>query len=205
MFINSFSLAPPIYSAQQPPAVNLSLAQPPIYAPMVTSNLGAGSLRPPTATSFYTQPQQQPLVDYDYKQQTGGAHLYNYISMLPPTASNFIHQQQHQQQLHSQPQQPTSAVGPNQVPSQHGAGIQMPILVQQPSGQIQYIFPTHTIQQHQHQQPPPPTNSYSLTPDGQYVPVTILHNFSNYFFFVIDLSTRCLIYTGPTNGTAIRC
>jgi len=149
------------------------MQQPSIYAPMVTSNPGAASLRPPTAT-FYTQPQQPPL-DYDYKQQAGGAHIYNYLSMVPPATSNFIHQQQQQtQQLHPQP--PTSAAGPNQGPSQHGAGIPMPILVQQPSGQIQYIFPTHALQQQQQQQPPL-TNPYPLTPDGQYVQVNIENNF----------------------------
>lgn len=140
---------------------------------MIATNPGTTSLRPPTATPFYTQPQQPP-VDYDYKQQTSGAHIYNYLSMVPPTTSNFIHQQQQQQQLHSQP---TSVVGPNQVPSQHGAGMPLPILVQQPSGQIQYIFPAHALQQQQ-QQPPPPSNPYPLSPEGQYVPVNIQNKFS---------------------------
>jgi hypothetical protein len=156
---------------------------------MVTSNPATASLRPPTAPSFYTQPQQSP-VDYDYKQQPGGAHIYNYLSMIPPTTSSFIHQQQQQtQQLHPQPpQQHTSGTGPNQVPSQHGAGIPMPILVQQPSGQLQYIFPAHALQQQQQQQPPPQTNPYPLTPDGQYVPVNTQNNFSyitknKYYFF----------------------
>jgi hypothetical protein len=140
---------------------------------MVTSNPGTTSLRPPTTNSFYTQPQQQSI-DYDFKQQAGGAHIYNYVPMIPPTTSNFTHQQQQTQQMHPQAPPPTTAAGQNQVPSQHGAGMQMPILVhQQPTGQIQYLFPAHTLQQQQQQQQPPPsaTNSYSLTPDGQYIQV----------------------------------
>lgn len=141
---------------------------------MIPSNPGTTSLRPPTGTSYYTQPQQPP-VDYDYKQQTNGPHIYNYLSMVPSTPSTFIHPQQQQQQPNQQIHpQPTSTVGPNQVPSQHGAGIPLPILVQQPSGQIQYLFPAHALQQQQQQQQPPPTaNPYPLSPEGQYVPVNI--------------------------------
>ena len=173
-------LDPSIYSTQQPPSTNLNIGQPSIYAPMIASNPGTTSLRPANATTFYTQPQQPP-VDYDYKQQAGGAHIYNYMSMIPPGTSNFIHQQPQQQQqpaLHPQqqppPPQPTSATGSNQIPSQH---VPLPILVQQPGGQLQYIFPAHALppQQQQQQQPPPPTNAYPLTPDGQYVPVNILN------------------------------
>jgi hypothetical protein len=150
-------------------------------------------LRPPTGTSFYTQPQQPPL-DYDYKQQAAGAHIYNYVSMIPPTASNFIHHQQQQQTQPLHPQ-PTGTTGPNQVPSQHGTSIPMPILVQQPTGQIQYLFHPHALQQQQ--QPPPSANPYSLTPDGQYVQVNIQNNYStanknliSFFLFLIALSTR---------------
>jgi len=142
---------------------------------MIASNSGTASLRPPAGTSFYTQ-SQQPPVDYDYKQQGGGAHIYNYVPMIPPPTSNFIHHH-HQQQQQQQPPTTTTAAaaGPNQVPSQHGAGMPMPILVhQQPTGQIQYIFPAHALQQQQ--QPPPSTNPYSLTPDGQYVQVNIQNN-----------------------------
>ena len=143
---------------------------------MIASNPGTATLRSANATTFYTHPQQPP-VDYDYKQQTGGAHIYNYMPMIPQGTSNFIHQQQQQQSaLHPQqpPPQQTSATGSNQIPSQHGAGIPLPILVQQPSGQLQYIFPAHTLPpQQQQQQPQPPTNPYPLTPDGQYVPVNI--------------------------------
>jgi hypothetical protein len=154
---------------------------------MIASNPGTASLRPPSGTSFYTQ-SQQPPVDYDYKQQAGGAHIYNYVPMIPPPTSNFIHHHHQQQQQQTQslhpPQQPPppptgAAAGPNQVPSQHGAGMPMPILVhQQPTGQIQYIFPAHALQQQQQQQPPPSTNPYSLTPDGQYVQVNIQNNFA---------------------------
>jgi hypothetical protein len=106
--------------------------------------------------------------------------MYNYVPMIPSTTSNFIHQQQQQtQQLHPQ-QPPTATTGPNQVPSQHGTGIHMPILVQQPGGQIQYLFPAHALQQQQ-QQPTLHTNSYSLTPDGQYVQVNIQNNFFLYY------------------------
>jgi hypothetical protein len=188
---NFFSLDPSIYSTQQPPSANLSIGQASMYGPMITSNPPTASLRPPTATSFYTQPQQPP-VDYDYKQQTGGAHIYNYVSMVPPGTSNFIHQQQQQQSLHPQPPQPTSATGSNQIPSQHGAGIPLPILVQQPSGQIQYIFPTHALQQQQQQQPPPPTNPYPLTPDGQYVSVNIP---DSVFFSTIKTKNACIFFS----------
>jgi hypothetical protein len=167
---NSTARTSSIYSTQQPSSANLSVPQPPpIYAPMVGSNPGAAPLRPPTATSFYSQPQQSS-VDFDYKQQTSGAHIYNYVPMMSSTGSSFIHQQQ-AQQLHPQPPPATASgtSGPNQLPSQHGAGIPLPILVhQQPTGQIQYLFPAHPLQQQQ-QQPPPPTNPYSITPDGQYV------------------------------------
>ncbi|CAF1101605.1 unnamed protein product [Adineta steineri] len=174
MLNTSTTRTPSIYSTQQPPSANLNIAQQPIYASMIASNPGTGSLRTPTSTSFYTQSQPQ-IVDYDYKQQAGGAHMYNYVPMIPPSASNFIHQQQQQQTQSLHPQQPTTSAtaGPNQVPSQHGAGIPLPILVhQQPTGQIQYIFPAHALQQQQQQQqqPQPQTaNPYPLTPDGQYV------------------------------------
>ena len=170
---------------------------------MITSNPGVTGLRQPTGTSFYTQQQQQSTLDYDYKQQAGGAHLYNYLSMVPPTTSNFIHQQQ-TQQLHSQQPQQTSATGPNQVPSQHGAGIPMPIIVQQPTGQLQYLFPAHALQQQQQQQQPPqPSNPYPLTPEGQYVPVNNPQNiyFYIYSFHSLALSTRFFIYTGSTNSS----
>ena len=135
---------------------------------MVASNSGTASLRPPVPNAFYTQPQQQS-VDYDFKQQPSGAHIYNYVPMISQTPSNFIHQQP--QHLH--PQAPPTAAGSNQVSSQHGTSIPLPILVhQQPTGQIQYLFPAHALQQQQ-QPPPPPTNSYSITPDGQYVQVKI--------------------------------
>ncbi|CAF1564356.1 unnamed protein product [Rotaria magnacalcarata] len=179
MLNTSTPRTPQIYSTQQSSSGNLSIPQPPsIYASMIGSNPGVASLRQPATTSFYTQTQQPPL-DYDYKQQASGAHIYNYVPMIPSATSSFIHHQQQQQQtqqLHAQPP-PTGvtagAAGPNQVPSQHGAGIPLPILVhQQPTGQIQYLFPAHPLQQQQQQQPsqiPPQTNSYSITPDGQYV------------------------------------
>lgn len=148
---------------------------------MIGSNPGTTQIRPPAPASFYTQPQQPP-VEYDYKQQTGGTHIYNYVPMIPSTTSNFIHQQQQTQQLH--PQQTSQAAatsttagatGSNQVPSQHGPGIPLPILVhQQPTGQIQYLFPAHPLQQQP--QTPTPTNPYTLTPDGQYVQVNIKNN-----------------------------
>ena len=161
---------------------------------MIPSNPPTASLRPPTATSFYT-PAQPPPVDYDYKQATGAAPFYNYVSMIPPGTSNFLHQQQ----IHPQPPpQSASATSSNPIPAQHGAGIPLPVLVHQPTGQIQYIFPTHALQQQQQQQqqqqpPPPPTNSYPLTPEGQYVPVNILENLFLYDkdifpFFPLDLS-----------------
>jgi hypothetical protein len=60
--------------------------------------------------------------------------MYNYVPMMSPTSF------------------------------QHGNGIPLPILLQQqPNGQIQYVFPTHSLQQ----QPPP------LSSDGQYMPVLI--------------------------------
>ena len=157
---------------------------------MIASNPATGSLRPPTATSFFTQAQQPP-VDYEYKQQTSGPHIYNYVSMAPPGTSNFIHQQQ---QLHPQPPQPTSAAGSNQRSAQHGAGIPLPILVQQAPGQIQYLFPAHALQQQQQQPPLPPTNPYPLSPDGQYVSVTIANTFFprtkiTISFFSVALST----------------
>ena len=136
-------------------------------------------MRPPAAASFYAQPQQLP-VDYDYKQQSSGAYINNYVPMMSSIASNFVHhhhQQQQQpqpQQLHPPPPPTTPQGGPNQVQSQHGAGIPLPILVhQQPSGQIQYLFPAHPL--HQQLQPPPP-NAYPLTPDPQYVQVNVHNN-----------------------------
>lgn len=173
MNIRLFVLDASLYSAQPPSSANMSLGQAQIYASMIPSNPTAASLRTPTATSFYN-PAQPPSVDYDYKQPTGGAPFYNYVSMIPPGASNFIHQQQ----LHPQvPPQSASATASNPIPSQHGAGIPLPILVHQPTGQIQYIFSTHALQQQQQQQaqqPPPPNNPYPLTPDGQFVPVNSL-------------------------------
>ncbi|CAF0880640.1 unnamed protein product [Rotaria sordida] len=169
MINTSTTRTPSIYSTQQPPSANLSITQPPpIYGTMLGSNPGTTSLRQPAATSFYTQPQHPP-VDYDYKQQASGAHIYNYVPMIPSATSSFIHSQQQQtQQLHPQPPTTATTAASNQVPSQHGAGIPLPILVhQQPTGQIQYLFPAHPLQQQP--QPPPPTNPYSLTPDGQYV------------------------------------
>lgn len=48
---------------------------------------------------------------------------------------------------------------------QQGNGIPLPILLhQQPNGQIQYVFPSHSLQQ---QQPTP------ISSDGQYMPVRI--------------------------------
>lgn len=48
---------------------------------------------------------------------------------------------------------------------QHGNGMPLPILLhQQPTGQIQYVFPT--------QQPP------QLSADGQYMPVIIKQSFN---------------------------
>ncbi|CAF2309060.1 unnamed protein product [Rotaria sp. Silwood2] len=170
MLNTSTTRTPSIYPTQQPPSANLSIPQPPpIYGSMVGSNPSTTPLRPQATTSFYTQPQQPP-VDYDYKQQASGAHIYNYVPMISSATSTFIHPQQQQtQQLHPQPPTATGATAaPNQVPSQHGGGIPLPILVhQQPTGQIQYLFPAHPLQQQP--QPPPPTNPYSLTPDGQYV------------------------------------
>ena len=50
---------------------------------------------------------------------------------------------------------------------QHGNGISVPVLLhQQPSGQIQYVFPTHSLQQRP-----------QLSSDGQYMPVVIEQNF----------------------------
>ncbi|CAF3349647.1 unnamed protein product [Rotaria sp. Silwood1] len=170
MLNTSTTRTPSIYPTQQTPSANLSIPQPPpMYGPMIGSNPGTTSLRPPAATSFYTQPQQSH-VDYDYKQQASGAHIYNYVPMIPSATSNFIHPQQQQQtqQLHPQPPPTAATAASNQVPSQHGTGIPLPILVhQQPTGQIQYLFPAHPLQQQP--QPPPQTNPYSLTPDGQYV------------------------------------
>lgn len=174
MLNTSANRNPSIYSAQQPPSTNLNLGQPAIYASMVPSNPNAATLRPQPGTSFYPQAQQAP-VDYDYKQQTGGPHIYNYVSMIPQTTPNFIHQQQQQSQQATQSLHApsTSGTGPNQVPSQHGTGMAMPILVQQPTGQLQYIFPAHALpqQQQQGQQPPPPSNPYPITPEGQYLPI----------------------------------
>ncbi|CAF4041379.1 unnamed protein product [Rotaria sp. Silwood2] len=83
---------------------------------------------PATLNSYY--PQQQ-LIDHNFKQQTSGSPMYNYVPMISPTTY------------------------------QHGNSIQFPILLhQQPTGQIQYVFPTHSLQQ----QP-------SLSLDGQYLPV----------------------------------
>ncbi len=89
------------------------------------------------SNSYYPQQQQQQSIDHDFKQQTTGSTMYNYVPMMSPTSY------------------------------QHGNGIPLPFLLhQQPSGQIQYVFPTHSLQQQQ-QQPPP------LSSDGQYMPVII--------------------------------
>ena len=59
--------------------------------------------------------------------------MYNYVPMMSPTSF------------------------------QHGNGIPLPILLQQqPTGQIQYVFPTHSL-------PQPP----QFSTDGQYMPVII--------------------------------
>ncbi|CAF1107270.1 unnamed protein product [Rotaria sp. Silwood1] len=88
---------------------------------------------PTTINSYYPQQQQQQLIDHNYKQQTNSSPMYNYVPMLSPTTF------------------------------QHGNSIPLPILLhQQPTGQIQYVFPTHSLQQQQ-QQP--------LSFDGQYLPI----------------------------------
>jgi len=84
----------------------------------------------PSASNSY-YPQQQQSIDHDFKQQTTSSPMYNYVPMMSPTSY------------------------------QHGNGIPLPILLQQqPNGQIQYVFPTHSLQQ-------PP----QLSSDGQYMPV----------------------------------
>jgi len=185
--INPVTGRVPIYSSHPLTPQNLSMAQASLYGPMVTSNTNAGPIRVPLQTPFYPQGQQAPI-DYDYKQQLAGAHIYNYVSMIPQPASNYIHQQSQQQQQQQQQQQaqaqvagqtqgltPVTTNNPNSVPSQHGTSIQLPILLhQQPTGQIQYLFPAQALQQQQQaQQAPQPSsaNPYPLTPDGQYVQV----------------------------------
>jgi hypothetical protein len=75
----------------------------------------------------------QQSFEHDFKQQTTSSPMYNYVPMMSPTSF------------------------------QHGNGIQLPILLhQQPTGQIQYVFPTHSLQ------PQPPLSS-----DGRYMPVII--------------------------------
>jgi hypothetical protein len=60
--------------------------------------------------------------------------MYNYVPMVSPTSY------------------------------QQGNGIQLPILLhQQPNGQIQYVFPSHSLPQQQQ----------GISSDGQYVPVRI--------------------------------
>lgn len=93
------------------------------------------------AFSSYYPP--QPIIDPNFKQQTPGTSVYNYVPMISPTTL------------------------------QHGNSIPVPILLhQQPSGQIQYVFPTHSLQQQQ--QP--------VSFDGQYLPVNSKMN-SNYKIF----------------------
>ena len=186
-------LAASMYPAHPMAAANLNMAQPPIYASMVAANPGGPSIRAPVAASFYAQspqPPQQQSVDYDYKQQIGGPHIYNYVPMITQTGPNFIHHQQQQQPptaqqqqqvqaLHSQSMPTGTTSNPNQVPSQHGANMQMPILVhQQPTGQIQYLFPAQALQ-HQQQHGPSNPNSYSMTADGQYLQVNDARQFTS--------------------------
>jgi hypothetical protein len=74
-----------------------------------------------------------PQHDHDFKQQTTISPMYNYVPMVSPSSY------------------------------QQGNGIPLPILLhQQPNGQIQYVFPSHSLQQ---QQPTP------ISSDGQYMPV----------------------------------
>ncbi len=76
-----------------------------------------------------------PQHDHDFKQQTTASPMYNYVPMVSPTSY------------------------------QQGNGIQLPILLhQQPNGQIQYVFPSHSLPQQQQQ---------GISSDGQYVPVRI--------------------------------
>ncbi|CAF1530289.1 unnamed protein product [Rotaria magnacalcarata] len=91
---------------------------------------------PQTFSSYY--PQQQ-IIDHNFKQQTAGTPMYNYVPMISPTTL------------------------------QHGNNIPVPILLQQqPNGQFQYVFPTHSLQQQQQQQ----QAQQQVTFDGQqYVPV----------------------------------
>jgi hypothetical protein len=99
-------------------------------------SLLAQPIYPSASNSYYPQ-QQQQSVDHDFKQQTTSSPMYNYVPMMSTTSF------------------------------QHGNGIQLPILLQQqPSGQIQYVFPAHSLQQQQQQQP-------HLSSDGQYMPVII--------------------------------
>jgi hypothetical protein len=101
-------------------------------------SLLAQPIYPSASNSYYPQQQQQQQsIDHDFKQQTTSSPMYNYVPMM--STASF----------------------------QHGNGIQLPILLhQQPNGQIQYVFPAHSLQQQQ-QQPPP------LSSDGQYMPVII--------------------------------
>ena len=178
-----------LYSTHQIQATNLNIGQPTIYAPMVSSNPGAGAMRPPVPSSFYS-PGPQPSMEYDFKQQISGTHIYNYVPLVQPNPSNFIHQQQQaapQQPTQGQNQNPglhhqslgtVTSSNPNPVSSQHGAGISLPILVhQQPIGQIQYLFPAQALQQQVSQQAqqhaPTGGSPYPITPDGQYVQVII--------------------------------
>jgi hypothetical protein len=101
-------------------------------------------------TSTSYYPQQQSI-DHDYKQQATNSPMYNYVPMMSPTSF------------------------------QHGNGISLPILLQQqPNGQLQYVFPTHSLQQ----QAPP-----QLSSDGQYMPVIIkliFYPITNSFLRSID-------------------
>ncbi|CAF0891362.1 unnamed protein product [Rotaria sordida] len=95
-------------------------------------NTRTQQIYPATLNSYYPQQQQQQqLIDHHFKQQTPGSPMYNYVPMISPTTF------------------------------QHGNSIPLPILLhQQPTGQIQYVFPTHSLQQPQ-----------PLSFDGQYLPV----------------------------------
>ena len=95
-------------------------------------------------------------------------------TMYPAGTTSYYPQQQ-QAVDHDYKQQTTNY---NYVPVmstssyQHGNGVQVPILLhQQPNGQIQYIFPAHSLQQ----QAPLPSS------DGQYMPVTIIILLKSFF------------------------
>lgn len=88
-------------------------------------------IQPIYPPSFSSYYSQQSTIDRDIKQQTSNSPAYNYVPMISSTS------------LH----------GGNSIP--------LPILLhQQSTGQIQYVFPTHSLQQI-------PRVSF----DGQYLPV----------------------------------